>query len=157
MVPGFKLTTFETQVSAHNQMTRTPAFTPYLFVNFVYFLVSGDHLIVWPFIKWTEQSKLQNNLQMFRSNMNPTQVTFLVVVLIQLASIASPRTFGVARHRRHTPFLPGDYWKDQRPDFGSTETTLNVMENSTAKFKCPITHVADSSVSYFCSWHPNTS
>ncbi len=51
------------------------------------------------------------------------------------------------REKRHTPFLPGDYWKDNRPDFGSTETSLTIMENSTVKFKCPITHVADSSVS----------
>jgi hypothetical protein len=53
------------------------------------------------------------------------------------------------REKRHTPFLPGDYWKDNRPDFGSTETSLTIMENSTVKFKCPITHVADSSVSLF--------
>ena len=106
--------------------------------------------------------------------------TFLVLIFIDCASLASPKTsfsFQIRREKRHsqtfvnekrhsstfveekrhiptflrekrhTPFLPGDYWKDNRPDFGSTETTLSVMENSTAKFKCPITHVADSSVS----------
>ena len=82
--------------------------------------------------------------------------TFLFFIILHMMSLASPRTFKsqrlekkVSRGKRHTPFLPGDYWKDQRPDFGTTDTTLNVMENSTAKFKCPITHVADSSVSFF--------
>lgn len=49
--------------------------------------------------------------------------------------------------KRHTPFLPGDYWKDKRPEFGDTQTDVEVMVNATAKLKCPITHVADSSVS----------
>ena len=77
-------------------------------------------------------------------------VTFALTIFVTLLSTASPRTFGLElrRAKRHTPFLPGDYWKDNRPDFGSTETTLNMMENSTAKFKCPISHVADSSVSF---------
>ena len=85
---------------------------------------------------------------MWRRGIDVT-VTFLLTLFVTLLSTASPRTFGLElrRQRRHTPFLPGDYWKDNRPDFGSTETTLNVMENSTAKFKCPISHVADSSVS----------
>ena len=25
-------------------------------------------------------------------------------------------------YKRHTPFLPGDYWKDKRPEFGDTNT-----------------------------------
>ena len=50
-------------------------------------------------------------------------------------------------HKRHTPFLPGDYWKDKRPEFGDTKTDVEVMVNGTARLKCPITHVADSSVS----------
>ncbi len=53
----------------------------------------------------------------------------------------------VIRSKRHTPFLPGDYWKDKRPEFGDTDTDLQVMVNATARLKCPITHVADSSVS----------
>ena len=51
------------------------------------------------------------------------------------------------RHRRHTPFLPGDHWKGLRPDFGKTETSIQVMVNGTAKMKCPITHVSDNRVS----------
>ena len=51
--------------------------------------------------------------------------------------------------KRHTPFLPGDYWKDKRPEFGDTQTDVEVMVNATAKLKCPITHVADSSVSQY--------
>ncbi len=51
------------------------------------------------------------------------------------------------RFKRHTPFLPGDYWKGRRPDFGETDLSPEVMVNGTAKLKCPITHVADSSVS----------
>jgi hypothetical protein len=51
--------------------------------------------------------------------------------------------------KRHTPFLPGDYWKDRRPEFGDTNTAVEVMVNGTGRLKCPITHVADSSVSYF--------
>ena len=51
--------------------------------------------------------------------------------------------------KRHTPFLPGDYWKDKRPEFGDTQTDVEVMVNATAKLKCPITHVADSSVSKY--------
>ena len=50
--------------------------------------------------------------------------------------------------KRHTPFLPGDYWKDKRPEFGDTETDVEVMVNGTARLKCPITHVADNSVSH---------
>ena len=50
-------------------------------------------------------------------------------------------------NKRHTPFLPGDYWKDKRPEFGDTQTDIEVMVNGTARLKCPITHVADSSVS----------
>ena len=49
--------------------------------------------------------------------------------------------------KRHTPFLPGDYWKDRRPEFGDTNTAVEVMVNGTGRLKCPITHVADSSVS----------
>ena len=49
--------------------------------------------------------------------------------------------------KRHTPFLPGDYWKDRRPEFGDTNTEVEVMVNGTGRLKCPITHVADSSVS----------
>ena len=59
-------------------------------------------------------------------------------------------------HKRHTPFLPGDYWKDRRPEFGDTQTEVETMVNGTARLKCPISHVADSSVSsttlfLFCS------
>ena len=50
-------------------------------------------------------------------------------------------------HKRHTPFLPGDYWKDRRPEFGDTQTEVETMVNGTARLKCPISHVADSSVS----------
>ena len=50
--------------------------------------------------------------------------------------------------KRHTPFLPGDYWKDKRPEFGDTETEVQVMVNATGRLKCPITHVADNSVSF---------
>ena len=53
----------------------------------------------------------------------------------------------VSRRRRHTPFLPGDHWKGLRPDFGPTETDIEVMVNGTAKMKCPITHVSDNRVS----------
>ena len=49
--------------------------------------------------------------------------------------------------KRHTPFLPGDHWKGMRPDFGTTETDIEVMVNGTAKMKCPITHVSDNRVS----------
>ena len=49
-------------------------------------------------------------------------------------------------NKRHTPFLPGDYWKDRRPEFGDTNTDVEVMVNGTARLKCPISHVADSSV-----------
>ena len=49
--------------------------------------------------------------------------------------------------KRHTPFLPGDHWKGMRPDFGPTETDIEVMVNGTAKLKCPITHVSDNRVS----------
>ena len=45
--------------------------------------------------------------------------------------------------KRHTPFLPGDYWKDRRPEFGDTNTAVEVMVNGTGRLKCPITHVAD--------------
>ena len=51
------------------------------------------------------------------------------------------------RKRRHTPFLPGDHWKGLRPDFGPTDTDLEVMVNGTARMKCPITHVSDNRVS----------
>ena len=51
------------------------------------------------------------------------------------------------RKRRHTPFLPGDHWKGLRPDFGPTQTDLEVMVNGTARMKCPITHVSDNRVS----------
>ena len=51
-------------------------------------------------------------------------------------------------NKRHTPFLPGDYWKDKRPEFGDTETDVQVMVNATGRLKCPITHVADNSVSF---------
>ena len=54
----------------------------------------------------------------------------------------------VSRRRRHTPFLPGDHWKGLRPDFGPTETDIEVMVNGTAKMKCPITHVSDNRVSF---------
>jgi len=89
--------------------------------------------------------RTSNQLEMKQSDI------FFLLTFLQIVALGSPVTFNKdvvnKREKRHTPFLPGDYWKDQRPDFGSTETTLNVMENSTAKFKCPITHVADSSVS----------
>ena len=49
--------------------------------------------------------------------------------------------------KRHTPFLPGDHWKGMRPDFGPSETDIEVMVNGTAKMKCPITHVSDNRVS----------
>ena len=110
--------------------------------------------------KWT---KMKETLKQKATTMTFTiNWTFLLLIFLHMVALASPRTFNsqktfvtrekrhtmlVTREKRHTPFLPGDYWKDNRPDFGSTETTLNVMENSTAKFKCPITHVADSSVS----------
>ena len=58
--------------------------------------------------------------------------------------------------KRHTPFLPGDYWKDKRPEFGDTETDVEVMVNATAKLKCPITHVADSSVRNFLQYNIQT-
>lgn len=51
--------------------------------------------------------------------------------------------------KRHTPFLPGDYWKGMRPDFGDTETDVKAMVNGTARLKCPISHVADSGVGSF--------
>ena len=53
------------------------------------------------------------------------------------------------RKRRHTPFLPGDHWNGLRPDFGPTETDIEVMVNGTARMKCPITHVSDNRVSTF--------
>ena len=56
-------------------------------------------------------------------------------------------TKNLKRKRRHTPFLPGDHWKGLRPDFGPTETDLEVMVNGTARMKCPITHVSDNRVS----------
>ena len=59
------------------------------------------------------------------------------------------------RKPRHTPFLPGDHWKGLRPDFGSSQTDIEVMVNGTAKMKCPITHVSDNRVSIFCKWHYN--
>ena len=55
------------------------------------------------------------------------------------------------RQRRHTPFLPGDHWRGLRPDFGHTETDIEVMVNGTARMKCPITHVSDNRVSCL-SW-----
>ena len=55
------------------------------------------------------------------------------------------------RRRRHTPFLPGDHWQGLRPDFGHTETDIEVMVNGTARMKCPITHVSDNRVSCL-SW-----
>ena len=51
------------------------------------------------------------------------------------------------RRPRHTPFLPGDYWNGNRPDFGPTDTDLKVVVNATARMKCPISHVADNRVS----------
>ena len=54
----------------------------------------------------------------------------------------------VSRKRRHTPFLPSDHWNGLRPDFGPTETDIEVMVNGTAKMKCPITHVSDNRVSF---------
>ena len=35
--------------------------------------------------------------------------------------------------KRHTPFLPGDYWKDRRPEFGDTNTAVEVMVNGTGR------------------------
>jgi hypothetical protein len=61
------------------------------------------------------------------------QVTICVIVLLQLASLASPRTLETVRKKRHTPFLPGDYWKDNRPDFGYQHfiiLSLHMLENS---------------------------
>ena len=60
----------------------------------------------------------------------------------------SSGAFRKERRRRHTPFLPGDYWNGQRPDFGPTETDVRVLVNGTAQLKCPISHVADDRVSY---------
>ena len=57
-------------------------------------------------------------------------------------------TKNLTRKRRHTPFLPGDHWKGLRPEFGPTETDLEVMVNGTARMKCPITHVSDNRVSF---------
>ena len=59
------------------------------------------------------------------------------------------KVFGGLKFRRHTPFLPGDYWQGKRPDFGPTQTNVTVMVNTTAKMVCPISHVADSRVSLF--------
>ena len=62
------------------------------------------------------------------------------------------RSYSRMLTKRHTPFLPGDHWKGMRPDFGPTETDIEVMVNGTAKMKCPITHVSDNRVSkIFCS------
>ena len=71
---------------------------------------------------------------------------------IRFNKLSDDRSFRFNRHsdfrfKRHTPFLPGDYWKGRRPDFGETDLEPEVMVNGTARLKCPITHVADSSVS----------
>ena len=50
------------------------------------------------------------------------------------------------RHRRHTPFMPEEYWKGA-PEFGPTESNVSVMVNGTAELVCPIGHVQDSAVS----------
>ena len=55
--------------------------------------------------------------------------------------------------KRHTPFLPGDHWKGMRPDFGPTQTDIEVMVNGTARMKCPITHVSDNRVSKISCSH----
>lgn len=83
---------------------------------------------------------------------------FVVIVGIIVGG-AAPKNVGVKqppntivvvqeRPKRHTPFLPGDYWKNKRPEFGPTQTDLEVMVNGTVRLKCPITHVADSSISF---------
>ena len=74
-------------------------------------------------------------------------LAFNVVMALSPSSSMIPHD--VRMVKRHTPFLPGDYWKDKRPEFGDTQTDVEVMVNATAKLKCPITHVADSSVSQF--------
>ena len=79
---------------------------------------------------------------------NKLPLLAFILVTHNVVMALSPSTH-VKIVKRHTPFLPGDYWKDRRPEFGDTQTDVEVMVNATAKLKCPITHVADSSVSKF--------
>ncbi len=55
------------------------------------------------------------------------------------------------RPRRHTPFMPEDYWRGP-PEFGETQRNVSVAVNATAELRCPIGHVQDSAVSHtqFC-------
>ena len=81
-------------------------------------------------------------------------VLFLVIFMATALSstpdadvkMAQLPSIGEGRFPRHTPFLPGDYWRGERPDFGPTETDVEVLFNSTAMLICPISHVADSRV-----------
>jgi len=66
----------------------------------------------------------------------------------EVGGVSKATKAAARRHPRHTPFLPGDYWKGMRPDFGDTETEVRVMLNGTARMKCPISHVADSRISF---------
>ena len=87
-----------------------------------------------------------------------------VVILTVMATAVSPTQNGTGkspplgevgrggRFPRHTPFLPGDYWNGERPDFGPTETDVKVLVNSTAQLRCPISHVADSRVRFDFFW-----
>ena len=77
----------------------------------------------------------------------PLLAFILAFNVVMALSPSSKIPHDVKMVKRHTPFLPGDYWKDKRPEFGDTQTDVEVMVNATAKLKCPITHVADSSVS----------
>jgi hypothetical protein len=79
--------------------------------------------------------------------METLKLAFLAAFFLAANNIVPTSSVDSKIHKRHTPFLPGDHWKDKRPEFGNTETEVKVMVNGTAKLKCPITHVADSSVS----------
>ena len=83
------------------------------------------------------------------SNENEDTVGFLPARdPVYVSNLVNNRNNHVRRlKKRHTPFLPGDHWKGMRPDFGPTETDIEVMVNGTAKMKCPITHVSDNRVS----------
>ena len=74
-------------------------------------------------------------------------LSFIMVLNMAASSVDVKQKSSI--NKRHTPFLPGDYWKDKRPEFGDTETDVQVMVNATGRLKCPITHVADNSVSFF--------
>ena len=58
------------------------------------------------------------------------------------------RRGNVSRDRRHTPFLPNDYWDAEKPpEFGATVTNVTAVVNATARLVCPIGHIQDSAVS----------